>query len=186
MSSCRFSTRVWLFSPFSAWYMAIHTAKGLEFPQVFLTGVEEGMFPGMQSADEAGRLEEERRLCYVGMTRAMQKLFITYAESRRLYGQEKYHTPSRFIREMPSECLEEVRLRSTVSRPVSNRFQPASSHENFEEAAFKLGERVGHRKFGEGTVLNYEGNGSNARVQINFDEYGTKWLVMGYASLTKV
>lgn len=166
--------------------MTIHSAKGLEFPQVFLTGVEEGMFPSMQSADEVGRLEEERRLCYVGMTRAMQKLFITYAESRRLYGQEKYHTVSRFIREMPSECLEEVRLRSTISRPVSNRFQPASSHEKFEQAAFNLGDRVGHRKFGEGTVLNYEGSGENARIQVNFDEYGTKWLVIGYASLTKV
>lgn len=166
--------------------MTIHSAKGLEFPQVFLTGVEEGMFPSMQSAEETGRLEEERRLCYVGMTRAMQKLHITYAESRRLYGQEKYHTPSRFIREMPSECIEEVRLRSTVSRPVKNRFQPATSHVAFESTGFNLGDRVNHPKFEEGTVLNYEGNGDNARVQVNFDNFGSKWLVLGYASLTKV
>lgn len=166
--------------------MTIHSAKGLEFPQVFLTGVEEGMFPSMQSAEDIVRLEEERRLCYVGMTRAMQKLFITYAESRRLYGQEKHHTPSRFIREMPTECIEEVRLRSTVSRPVSRRFQQPTSHIAFESTGFNLGDRVNHPKFSEGTVLNYEGSGENARIQVNFDNFGSKWLVLGYASLTKV
>ena len=166
--------------------MTIHTAKGLEFSQVFLTGVEEGMFPSMQSAEEPSRIEEERRLCYVGMTRAMEKLFITYAESRRLYGQDKYHTPSRFIREMPSECIEEVRLRSTVARPVQNRFSRGASHEAFESTGFSLGDRVKHPKFEEGTVLNYEGSGDSARVQVNFDNFGSKWLVLGYASLTKV
>ncbi len=86
--------------------MTLHSAKGLEFPLVFMVGVEEGMFPSQMSAEEAGRLEEERRLCYVGMTRAMQKLYITYAEMRRLYGQDKYHKPSRFIRELPEGCLD--------------------------------------------------------------------------------
>lgn len=167
--------------------MTIHTAKGLEFPQVFLAGVEEGMFPSQMSHEEPGRLEEERRLCYVGMTRAMEKLFITYAESRRLYGQDKYHTPSRFIKEIPARCIEEVRLRNTVSRPVHNRFQPASaSHVAFESTGFQLGQRVNHPKFAEGTVLNYEGAGDNARVQVNFDSVGTKWLMMAYARLTKV
>lgn len=166
--------------------MTIHSAKGLEFPQVFLTGVEEGMFPSMQSAEDVSRLEEERRLCYVGMTRAMEKLFITYAESCRLYGQEKFHTASRFIREMPSECLEEVRLRSTVSKPVSNRFQKVPSHEVFEGTGFNLGDRVSHPKFEEGTILNFEGSGKNAIVQVNFDSFGMKRLVLTYASLTKV
>ena len=165
--------------------MTIHTAKGLEFPLVFLAGVEEGMFPSQMTNDEPGRMEEERRLCYVGMTRAMQKLYITYAESRRLYGQDKYHTASRFIREMPDDCIEEVRLKSTISRPVHNRFSPMTSHASFEETGFKLGERVVHRKFGEGIVLNYEGSGEHARVQVNFDEFGSKWLVLAYAKLDK-
>ncbi|MBC3766548.1 DNA helicase II [Neptunicella marina] len=164
--------------------MTIHTAKGLEFPQVFLAGVEEGMFPSQMTNEEPGRMEEERRLCYVGMTRAMQKLTITYAESRRLYGQDKYHTPSRFVREIPSECVEEVRLRTTVSRPVQNRFSPATSHSAFESTGFQLGQAVLHPKFGEGTVLSYEGNGDHARVQVNFSDAGTKWLVVAYARLT--
>ncbi|MBT82073.1 MAG: DNA helicase II [Alteromonadaceae bacterium] len=163
--------------------MTIHTAKGLEFPLVFMAGVEEGMFPSKMTNDEPGRMEEERRLAYVGMTRAMKKLFITYAESRRLYGQDKYHTASRFIREIPSECVEEVRLKSTVSRPVHNRFSRATSHESFEQTGFQLGQRVMHRKFGEGVVLNYEGSGDHARVQVNFDEFGSKWLVLAYAKL---
>ncbi len=166
--------------------MTIHTAKGLEFPLVFMAGVEEGMFPSQMTNDEPGRMEEERRLCYVGMTRAMQKLYITYAESRRLYGQDKYHTASRFIREMPSDCVEEVRLKSTISRPVHNRFSQVASHASFAETGFQLGERVVHRKFGEGIVLNYEGSGEHGRVQVNFDEFGSKWLVLAYAKLEKV
>ena len=165
--------------------MTIHTAKGLEFPFVVMAGVEEGMFPSQMSHEEPGRLEEERRLCYVGMTRAMEKLYITYAESRRLYGQDKYHTPSRFIKEIPSPCIEEVRLRTTITRPVQNRFQPVGSHTAFESTGFQLGERVAHPKFAEGTVLNYEGSGEHARVQVNFDGFGTKWLVMAYAKLSK-
>ncbi|GGD71230.1 DNA helicase II [Lacimicrobium alkaliphilum] len=165
--------------------MTMHSAKGLEFPLVLIGGVEEGMFPSQMSAEEPGRLEEERRLCYVGMTRAMEKLVITYAESRRLYGQEKYHTPSRFLREIPTDCIEEIRLRNTqVSRPVQNRFAPATSHSAFDSTGFSLGQRVVHPKFGEGTVLNYEGSGEHARVQVNFSEVGNKWLVLSYARLT--
>jgi len=163
--------------------MTIHTAKGLEFPLVFLAGVEEGMFPSQMTNDEPGRMEEERRLCYVGMTRAMKKLYMTYAEMRRLYGQEKYHTASRFLREIPSECVEEIRLTSTVSRPVTSRFSNAASHERMEQSGFSLGQRVRHRKFGEGVVLNYEGSGDHARVQVNFDEFGSKWLVLSFAKL---
>ena len=165
--------------------MTIHTAKGLEFPLVFMAGVEEGMFPSQMTNEEPGRMEEERRLCYVGMTRAMEKLYITYAENRRLYGQEKYHTPSRFIREIPADCIEEVRLKSTISRPVHNRFNQVASHASFDNTGFQLGERVMHRKFGEGIVLNYEGSGEHARIQVNFDDFGTKWLVLAYAKLEK-
>ncbi|QPG05801.1 DNA helicase II [Salinimonas marina] len=163
--------------------MTIHSAKGLEFGLVFLAGVEEGMFPSQMTNDEPGRMEEERRLCYVGMTRAMQKLFITYAESRRVYGQDKFHTASRFIREIPAEFVEEVRLKSQISRPVHNRFSRMASHEAFEDSGFALGQRVEHPKFGAGVVLNYEGSGDHARVQVNFDDFGSKWLVLAYAKL---
>jgi DNA helicase-2/ATP-dependent DNA helicase PcrA len=166
--------------------MTIHSAKGLEFPLVILAGVEEGMFPSQMSNDEPGKIEEERRLCYVGMTRAMSKLYITYAENRRVYGQDKYHTPSRFIKEIPGDCIEEVRLRTTISRPAQNRFQGVATHTAFESTGFKLGERVSHRKFGEGIVLNYEGSGEHARVQVNFEELGSKWLVLSFAKLDRL
>ena len=165
--------------------MTIHTAKGLEFPLVVLAGVEEGMFPSSMSNEEPGRLEEERRLAYVGMTRAMQQLIITYAETRRLYGQDKYHTISRFVREIPSDFIEEIRLRSQVAQPVYNRFSGQASHTSFVDSGFALGERVMHVKFGEGTVLNYEGSGEHGRVQVHFDDIGSKWLMLAYAKLEK-
>ena len=167
--------------------MTLHSAKGLEFPMVFMVGVEEGMFPSQMSAEEAGRLEEERRLCYVGMTRAMEKLYITYAEMRRLYGQEKYHKPSRFIRELPETCLDEVRMKAQISRPASSgRFSPTAVKENFNETGFSLGSRVKHPKFGEGTIINFEGSGPQSRVQIAFNGEGIKWLVTAYARLEKL
>ncbi|MGR6425449.1 DNA helicase II [Aeromonas veronii] len=164
--------------------MTLHSAKGLEFPLVLLVGVEEGMFPSQQSTEESGRLEEERRLCYVGMTRAMEKLYICYAESRRIYGREMFHKPSRFIREMPAECLEEIRLRTQVSRPTQyGRFSQNEVQQSFDASGIKLGQRVLHPKFGEGVVLNFEGVGQQSRVQIQFDEVGAKWLVTAYARL---
>ncbi|EMN7270009.1 TPA: DNA helicase II [Vibrio parahaemolyticus] len=167
--------------------MTLHSAKGLEFPLVFMVGVEEGMFPSQMSAEEAGRLEEERRLCYVGMTRAMQKLYITYAEMRRLYGQDKYHKPSRFIRELPETCLDEVRMKAQLSRPASSgRFSQTAVKENFNETGFSLGSRVMHPKFGEGTIINFEGSGPQSRVQIAFNGEGIKWLVTAYARLEKL
>ncbi|KID58916.1 DNA-dependent helicase II [Pseudoalteromonas luteoviolacea] len=167
--------------------MTLHSAKGLEFPLVFMVGVEEGMFPSQQSHEESGRLEEERRLCYVGMTRAMQKLYISHAESRRLYGQEKYHSPSRFLRELPEDCTEEIRIKTQVSRPATtNRFSASVSHAAFEDSDFNLGQRVLHAKFGAGTVLNYEGVGAQSRIQVNFDDVGTKWLVTAYARLQAI
>ena len=164
--------------------MTLHSAKGLEFPLVLLVGVEEGMFPSQQSTEESGRLEEERRLCYVGMTRAMEKLYICYAESRRIYGREMFHKPSRFIREMPAECLEEIRLRTQVSRPTQyGRFSQNEVQQSFDASGITLGQRVLHPKFGEGIVLNFEGVGQQSRVQIQFDDVGAKWLVTAYARL---
>ncbi|MCG3758781.1 DNA helicase II [Vibrio cincinnatiensis] len=167
--------------------MTLHSAKGLEFPLVFMVGVEEGMFPSQMSVEEAGRLEEERRLCYVGMTRAMQKLYMTYAEIRRLYGQDKYHKPSRFIRELPEQCLDEVRMKVQVSRPAnSGRFSATAVKDNFNETGFSLGSRVRHPKFGDGTIINFEGSGPQSRVQVAFNGEGIKWLVTAYAKLEKV
>ncbi|HDZ58405.1 MAG TPA: DNA helicase II [Pseudomonas xinjiangensis] len=163
--------------------MTLHSAKGLEFPLVFLAGVEEGLFPHKMSLEEPGRLEEERRLAYVGITRAMQQLVITWAETRRLYGSETFNKVSRFVREIPSELIREVRLGSQVSRP----FGPAKGNmfriEATESTGFALGQRVMHSLFGEGVVLNYEGNGAQARIQVNFDDEGSKWLMVAYAKL---
>ncbi|GGW69382.1 DNA helicase II [Alishewanella tabrizica] len=167
--------------------MTLHSAKGLEFPLVFMCGLEEGMFPSQQSGDDPTRLEEERRLCYVGMTRAMQKLYLCHAQSRRLYGQEQYPKPSRFLREIPAECVEEIRLKTQISQPAQmNRFSHAASHSAFENTGFKLGQRVLHEKFGEGTVLNYEGSGPQSRIQVNFDQLGSKWLMTAYARLEAI
>lgn len=161
--------------------MTLHSAKGLEFNQVFIVGVEEGMFPSQMSIEEGGRLEEERRLAYVGITRAMQKLTLTYAESRRLYGKEVYHRPSRFIGELPPECVEEVRMRAMISRPMSA--ERIGTPVMDTDCGYKLGQRVRHPKFGEGTVINLEGSGDHTRLQIAFKGEGIKWLVASYARL---
>ena len=163
--------------------MTLHSAKGLEFPLVFMAGVEEGLFPHKMSLEDPGRLEEERRLAYVVITRAMQQLVITWAETRRLYGSETFNKVSRFVREIPPELIREVRLGSQVSRP----FGPAKSNlfasEATESTGFALGQRVEHALFGEGVVLNYEGHGAQARIQVNFDDEGSKWLMVAYAKL---
>ncbi len=161
--------------------MTIHSAKGLEFKLVFLVGMEENLFPSQQSVDDVGRLEEERRLCYVGMTRAMQHLYLTYAESRRLYGRESYPRPSRFLREIPSELIQEVRVRATINHPVTPIQIKNSSLQTI--GSYKLGQRVSHAKFGEGVVLQIEGSGAQERVQINFKTAGVKWLMLAYANL---
>ncbi|MBC8794640.1 DNA helicase II [Shewanella algae] len=163
--------------------MTLHSAKGLEFPLVFMAGVEEGLFPSQLSLEEGDRLEEERRLCYVGMTRAMQQLYITYAESRRIYGRENYSRLSRFIKEIPPQYLQEIRLKAQVATPMANnRFSKSQS--SFNDTGFNVGQRVLHPKFGEGIVTNFEGQGAQARVQVNFDDFGSKWLVVAYAKLT--
>jgi DNA helicase-2/ATP-dependent DNA helicase PcrA len=162
--------------------MTLHASKGLEFPLVFLVGMEDGLFPHSMSLEEPGRMEEERRLCYVGVTRAMQKLVMTYAESRRLFGQEKRHQLSSFIREIPASCIQEVRLRNMVTRPLASHLSPYAD----SAPGYTLGQRVRHPKFGEGTLLNIEGQGSQARVQVNFDDEGVKWLMLAYANLDGV
>ena len=162
--------------------MTLHSAKGLEFPIVFLTGLEEGLFPHSLSAEDPDRLEEERRLCYVGMTRAMHQLYVTHAESRRLHGREEYPFPSRFLREVPPELMEEVRG-GGVSRPGPAPMAPSPFATDASVGTFSLGQRVVHPKFGEGVVLNSEGRGPQARIQVNFPGVGAKWLVLAYARL---
>ena len=167
--------------------MTLHSAKGLEFPLVFLAGMEEGLFPHRMSMDKIASLEEERRLCYVGITRAKSKLYLTHAESRRLHGEVNLCRPSRFIKEIPKQLIDEIRLKTTISRTKVHRRNgmrdSLSSGAEIPQTEISLGQRVAHGKFGEGVVLNYEGQGANARVQVNFDAAGSKWLVLSYAKL---
>jgi len=160
--------------------MTLHSAKGLEFKLVFLVGMEEGLFPSQQALDDIGRLQEERRLCYVGITRAMEQLYLTHAESRRLYGKDNYPRPSRFLREIPPELLQEIRLRAQVSRPTA---APPPKTTSLATGKFRLGQAVRHEKFGEGVVLQSEGDGDQEKVQINFRNAGIKWLMLAYAKL---
>lgn len=169
--------------------MTLHSAKGLEFPLVFLVGMEEGLFPSSMSMDEPGRVEEERRLCYVGITRAREHLMICYAEARRLYGNDNYNAPSRFINEVPAELMVEVRPRAhitqTIHRPEPmQKVKKRISGENND--GLNIGQRVAHSKFGEGVVLDLEGQGKSARAQVKFERSGSKWLVVAYANLTKI
>lgn len=163
--------------------MTLHSAKGLEFPLVFLAGMEENLFPHRMSAEEPGRLEEERRLAYVGITRAMQQLYLTHAETRRLHGNDSYNRPSRFLLEIPSELIQEVRVKNTVERPYGGSTARSSLFAE-DDAPLRMGQRVQHAKFGEGVVLQCEGSGDRARVEVNFASAGAKWLMLGYANLT--
>lgn len=161
--------------------MTLHAAKGLEFASVFIVGLEEGLFPSGMSMEEPGRLEEERRLCYVGITRARQQLVLTYAESRRRYGPDSYYSPpSRFINEIPPELITEIRPRAMIAKPVHSN---AKAGMFAKDTGIRIGCSVMHAKFGKGIVLDCEGAGSSARVQVNFEEKGRKWLVVSYANL---
>ncbi len=166
--------------------MTLHSAKGLEFPLVFITGFEEGLFPHKLSIEDPNQLQEERRLCYVGMTRSMEKLFVTHAEMRNLYGSESFNPASRFLREIPDELTVEVRTGGNVSRSSNSKLKGSRINGEVPETEFKLGQRVLHESFGEGVILNYEGEGSNARVEVNFDSSETKWLMVTYAKLQQI
>ena len=178
--------------------MTLHTAKGLEFPVVFLCGMEDGLFPHQRSINDLASLEEERRLCYVGVTRAMRQLYLCYAEQRRLHGVDSYNIASRFIQEVPPGLLEEVRPRIQLARhglatPVAGQREGVADTGGMfrgpaEPAAggMRLGTRVRHGKFGEGVVLNLEGQGPHARVHVNFEHQGAKWLMVSVARLEPV
>ncbi|MFZ9708167.1 MAG: DNA helicase II [Steroidobacteraceae bacterium] len=171
--------------------MTLHTAKGLEFPVVFLAGLEDGLFPHQRSLNDLDSLEEERRLAYVGTTRAMRALYLTYAEQRRLHGIDSYGQPSRFIKEIPEDLLEEVRPRLQSSRGLPSGFTrprtgPEALHAEPLAPGLKLGARVRHAKFGAGVVLAIEGQGPHARIQVNFETAGSKWLMLQYAQLEPV
>ncbi|VAW57844.1 ATP-dependent DNA helicase UvrD/PcrA [hydrothermal vent metagenome] len=165
--------------------MTLHSSKGLEFPLVFICGLEEGLFPHQRSSEDEERLQEERRLCYVGITRAREQLVLCYAEQRRLYGKETWPVPSSFIKEIPAQYVDEIRP-STGYTPGASSFAPQANYNYLEQtdnSGLSIGQRVMHQKFGEGIVINYEGQGKSARVEVNFDDPGRKWLVLSYANL---
>ena len=165
--------------------MTLHSAKGLEFPLVLIAGMEENLFPHKMSLDEPGRLEEERRLAYVGITRAMQKLYLTFAESRSIYGSESFNSVSRFVRDIPKEVIEEVRIHNTIARPTSYAASSIQSDQG-DNTGFQLGQQVNHKVYGEGVILNFEGNGPRARVHVSFEQVGTKILILASANLAAV
>ena len=170
----------------AAQLMTMHSAKGLEFKLVILTGLEESLFPHGRSMESSSQLEEERRLCYVAITRAMEKLYITHAESRRLHGTDTFNPPSRFLKEIPKDLIDEIRPRAQTNIPYNRKDFSETKIEFEMDIGISLGQKVRHKKFGEGIVLNYEGSGESARVQVNFEDSGTKWLVMSYANLEKM
>ena len=163
--------------------MTLHSAKGLEFPSIYLVGMEEGLFPHQRSSNDLKQLEEERRLCYVGITRAKKTLTLTYTQHRRLHGSDYYPQPSRFINEIPAELLCEIRLGGSVTESL---FRNEETKSSGKDGQLTLGQRVSHAKFGEGVILNLEGNGSHMRIQVNFEKAGSKWLVASYANLQSV
>ena len=163
--------------------MTLHSAKGLEFPSIFLVGMEEGLFPHQRSSGDLKQLEEERRLCYVGITRARKLLTLTYTQYRRLHGSDYYPQPSRFIDEIPAELLSEIRMGGNVTESL---FRKKVTRTGSKDGKLTLGQRVSHTKFGEGVILNLEGDGDNMRIQVNFEKAGSKWLVASYANLQPI
>ena len=161
--------------------MTLHSAKGLEFPLVFITGMEEGLFPSKSSDGDPGRMEEERRLAYVGITRAMRQLYLTRAETRWMYGKDSYNPASRFLHELPDDTWREVRLGGAVKRARFGGGGPKALQE--DDGALRIGQRVHHGKFGEGIVMRSEEHGARTRVQVNFAEAGAKWLMLEFANL---
>lgn len=177
--------------------MTIHSAKGLEFPIVFLTGMDEGIFPNENRNLKTGFLEEERRLCYVAITRAMQTLYITHANMRYMHGNNNFLIPSRFIGEIDDHLLEPIRTNnntgynSHIKQKINTQdfedYSQETGADNFSQedsyTYIKIGQRVRHMKFGKGVILSYTGKGDNLKIHINFESYGKKWLVLSYAQL---
>ncbi|KUJ71249.1 DNA helicase II [Thiomicrospira sp. WB1] len=163
--------------------MTLHSAKGLEFPLVCIVGLEEGLFPGQSAQEDPNRMEEERRLAYVGITRAEKQLVITHASRRRLHGREIFPQPSRFIHELPQDCVQTVRVQGQT-QAYGRAVVPPGGQIN--QTDYQIGEIVFHTKFGEGMVTATEGAGAHARVQVQFKHAGSKWLVAGFAKLEKM
>ena len=181
--------------------MTLHSAKGLEFPVVFLCGMEEGVFPGRNAMFEADEIEEERRLCYVGITRAREKLYLTYARERMMFGMTTANRPSRFLEEIPEELIEEKNAPPAFQRTytaipqqksfagAAGGFRPSfgiSAEPKRPRMQFAAGDRVRHKKFGDGMVLSAVAVGNDTKLQIAFDSVGTKTLLALYANLTKL
>ncbi len=170
--------------------MTVHAAKGLEFHSVFITGLEEGLFPHEQSFSDSDGLEEERRLMYVAITRARRRLYLTHAQSRMLHGQVRYGLPSRFLEELPEKLLLPLNKRRAAWGEPKSASAYGGESQSFNNpvtqsaAGFSVGQNVMHQKFGAGVILNFEGRGSDARVQVKFREAGTKWLALEYAKLS--
>jgi len=167
--------------------MTVHAAKGLEFHAVFITGLEEGLFPHEQSANEENGLEEERRLMYVAITRARRRLYLSHAQSRMLHGQVRYGLPSRFLGELPEQVLLPLNRRSESAASSGYRApapMPRSQGQSGNDTGYKVGQSVAHAKFGTGIIIDFEGRGPDARVQVKFRDAGTKWLALAYAKLS--
>ena len=170
--------------------MTVHSAKGLEFHTVFVTGLEEGLFPHENSPNESDGVEEERRLMYVAITRARRRLYLTHAQSRMLHGQMRYNIASRFLDEMPREHRAVAVAAASPRRPSSTRPHGATRAARLRAArrrrrapAWRIGQSVRHAKFGVGVIIDAEGRGNDARVQVNFRDAGVKWLALEYAKL---
>ena len=184
--------------------MTVHSSKGLEFHTVFLSGLEEGLFPHENSRNEAGGVEEERRLMYVALTRARRRLYLSFTQSRMLHGQTRYNVPSRFLQEIPDGLLKWLqpvqkpgyrnqtpetgspKSRTTAQRPVFGMQDHSTSVRDAEAAKWRVGQNVTHVKFGTGVIISCESQGTDARVQVKFGRSGTKWLSLEYAKLVPI
>jgi DNA helicase-2/ATP-dependent DNA helicase PcrA len=174
--------------------MTVHSAKGLEFHAVFISGLEEGLFPHENSLTEPDGLEEERRLMYVALTRARRRLYLSFAQSRMLHGQTHYHIASRFLQEIPAQLMKRVGGYAPASPPMrptyasqasAVRSAPHASQQRLPEVGgLRVGQNVLHPKFGAGVIVGAEGRGGDARVQVSFRHAGVKWLALEYAKLT--
>ena len=180
--------------------MTIHSAKGLEFPVVFVTGLEEGIFPGMRSIGSDEDIEEERRLCYVAMTRAREQLYVTKTMSRMRFGRREPSVESRFFQEIPSECVNDLSSVSVKAdrklhsagieilpgKKNRNVYQKPKTEPAMDMSGFKAGDRVMHRKFGKGTVISAQAFGKDAILVVDFETVGTKRLMAAFSKMEKL